>query len=118
MSGNPFGKIPGGMSGLFKQAQKAMEEAKNVETELEQTRVEGQAGGGKVKVAASGKGDILEIKISKDVVDPDDVEMLEDLVTLAVREAVDKANHMREERLRNILPGGGLGGGLGGMLGG
>jgi len=59
----------------------------------------------------------LTIKIAKEVVDPEDVEALEDLVTLAVREAVDKANSMREERLKSVMPAGmGSGSGLGGLF--
>ena len=105
---NPFGKMPGNLGDLMKQAQKTMEEA---------GRVEGQSGGGLVKVTATGKAEVLTIKIAKEVVDPDDVEALEDLVTLAVREAVDRANKMREERLKSVMPAGmGGGGGLGGLF--
>ena len=117
MGGNPFGKMPGGLGDLMKQAQKAMEDAQKVEAELDEARVEGQSGGGLVKVIATGKADILTIKIAKEVVDPEDVESLEDLVTLAVREAVDKANSMREERLKSVMPAGmGSGSGLGGLF--
>ncbi len=117
MANNPFGKMPGGLGDLMKQAQKAMEDAQRVEAELDEARVEGQAGGGLVKVTATGKADILTIKIAKEVVDPEDVESLEDLVTLAVREAVDKANSMREERLKSVMPSGmGGGSGLGGLF--
>ena len=112
---NPFGKMPGGLGDLMKQAQKAMEDAQKVEAELDQARVEGQSGGGLVKVIATGKAEIVTIKISKDVVDPDDVESLEDLVTLAVREAVEKANTMREERLKSVMPAG-MGSGMPGGL--
>jgi DNA-binding YbaB/EbfC family protein len=117
MANNPFGKMPGGLGDLMKQAQKAMEDAQRVEAELDEARVEGQAGGGLVKVVATGKADILSVKIAKEVVDPEDVEALEDLVTLAVREAVDKANSMREERLKSVMPAGmGSGSGLGGLF--
>ena len=117
MANNPFGKMPGGLGDLMKQAQKAMEDAQRVEAELDEARVEGQAGGGLVKVVATGKADILSVKIAKEVVDPEDVEALEDLVTLAVREAVDKANSMREERLKSVMPAGmGSGTGLGGLF--
>ncbi len=114
---NPFGKMPGGLGDLMKQAQKAMEDAQKVEAELEQARVEGQSGGGLVKVVATGKAEIVSIKIAREVVDPDDVESLEDLVTLAVREAVDKANSIREERLKSVMPAGmGGAGGMGGLF--
>ncbi len=119
MANNPFGKMPGGLGDLMKQAQKAMADAQKVDEELAQARVEAQSGGGLVKVLATGKAEILEIKISPEVVDPDDVETLEDLVTVAVRDAVDKANALREERLKSVMPtgmGGGLPGGLPGGL--
>lgn len=117
MANNPFGKMPGGLGDLMKQAQKAMEDAQKVEAELDEARVQGQAGGDLVTVTATGKADILTVKIAKEVVDPEDVEALEDLVTLAVREAVDKANAMREERLKSVMPAGmGGGTGLGGLF--
>ena len=112
---NPFGKMPGGLGDLMKQAQKAMEDAQKVEAELDEVRIEGQSGGGLVRVVATGKAEILTIKIAKEVVDPEDVEALEDLVTLAVREAVEKANTMREERLKSVMPAG-MGSGMPGGL--
>lgn len=115
MANNPFGKMPGGLGDLMKQAQKAMDDAQKAEAELGQMRIDAQSGGGLVKVAATGKGQILEIKISKDIVDPDDIETLEDLVTVAVREVIEKANALREERLKSIMPAG-MGGGLPGGL--
>ena len=114
---NPFGKMPGNLGDLMKQAQKAMADAQQADTELAQARVEAQSGGGMVKVVATGKAEIVEIKIAKEVVDPEDVETLEDLVTLAVRDAVEKANALREERLKSIMPAGmGGTGGLGGLF--
>lgn len=84
---------------------KAAEQAKRAEEEFAAARISGQAGGGMVTALVNGKGEILEVKISKSVVDPHDVETLEDLVTVAVREAIDKANAAREEKLRSIIPG-------------
>ena len=83
MANNPFGKMPGGMGDLGKlmqQAQKAMADAQKADEELGQARIETQSGGGLVKVSVTGKAELLEIKIAKEVVDPDDVETLEDLV--------------------------------------
>lgn len=119
MANNPFGKMPGGAGGLGKlmeQAQKAMADAQKVEAELGAARIETQSGGGMVKVTVSGKAEILEIKIARDVVDPDDIETLEDLVTVAVRDAVEKANALREERLRSVMPAGMSGGMPGGLF--
>ena len=109
---NPFGKLPGGMGlgDFMKQAQKLMADAKNIEAELEKTQLDGQAGGGLVKVVVNGRCEVLSVKIAKEAVDPDDVESLEDLVTLAFRDALTKANSAREDRLRNAMPPG-MGGG-------
>jgi DNA-binding YbaB/EbfC family protein len=104
MANNPFGNMPGGMAGLMKQAQRMMEDAKKTEEELAGVTVEGASGGGMVKVRATGKGDLIEIKIAKEAVDPEDVEMLEDLVVLAVREALDKATALRTEKLQGVVP--------------
>ncbi len=109
MANNPFGKVPGGMGNLGKlmeQAQKAMADAQKAEEELGQARIETQSGGGMVKVVVTGKAELIEIKIAKDVVDPDDVETLEDLITVAVRDAIERANTMREERLKSVMPAG------------
>jgi DNA-binding YbaB/EbfC family protein len=104
MASNPFGNIPGGMAGMVQKAQKMMEDAKKTEEELSSLTVEGTSGGGVVKVRATGKGDIIDIKIAKEAVDPEDVEMLQDLVVTAVREAIDKANALRTERLQAVMP--------------
>ena len=104
MANNPFGKMPGGMGGLMAQAQKMMSEASKVEDELAEARVEASAGGGMVRVEMNGKAEVVAVKIAKEAVDPDDVEMLEDLVTTAVREAIQKANELRTERLKGIMP--------------
>lgn len=101
MVNSPFGKLPGGLGGILK----AAEQAKKAEEEFALARVGGQSGGGLVTAVVNGKGEILEIKIAKSVVDPADIETLEDLVTLAVRDAIDKANSAREDKLRSIIPG-------------
>jgi len=101
-----FNKGPAGLGQLFQQAQKALADAKIAEEELAQARVEGVSPGGHVKCVVSGTCQVLSVQIAKEAVDPTDVETLEDLVTAAVREAVDKANKMREERLKSSLPSG------------
>jgi DNA-binding YbaB/EbfC family protein len=101
---NPFGGM-GNMGNIMKQAQKMMEQAKKTEEELAAARVEGTSGGGMVKVAATGTGEILEVTIDPQVVDPEDVEMLQDLVVSAVREAIEKATAMRAERMKDLTGG-------------
>ena len=73
---------------MMKQAQQMQAKMQEAQEELSQREVEATAGGGKITVKANGAGDILSIKISKDVVDPNDVEMLEDLVLTGVQKAI------------------------------
>jgi DNA-binding YbaB/EbfC family protein len=70
---------------------------------LEAERVEASSGGGVVRAVATGAGELLEVIISPEVVDPDDVEMLQDLVVTAVREAVSKANELRQQKIQEAL---------------
>lgn len=104
---NPFGgmKGMGNMGNIMKQAQKMMEQAKKTEEELAAARVEGSSGGGMVKVTATGTGEVLEVIIDPQVVDPEDVEMLQDLVVSAVREATEKATALRAERMQDLTGG-------------
>lgn len=102
--GNPFGNMAG-MGGMMKQVQKMVEDQQKMEAELAETRVETSSGGGMVKALANGKGEILEIKIDPQVVDPEDVEMLQDLIVSAVREALEKVQEMREERVKALTGG-------------
>ena len=100
-----------GMGDLLKQAQKAMADSKQVESQLESMRIDGASPGGYVKISVNGNCCVLDVKIAKDVVDPDDVEALEDLVKAAFVDAVTKANATKQEELQKIIPGG-----LGGMF--
>jgi len=99
------------MRQIMKQAQQMQEQLARTQAELAERRFEGTAGGGVVKAVVTGAPELVEIKISPEVVDPDDVEMLEDLVVAAVRQAMDEAVRTTNEEL------GGLTGGLGGLLG-
>jgi DNA-binding YbaB/EbfC family protein len=102
---------PPDMRQLLKQAQQMQQEMLAAQNELAQQRYEGSAGGGLVTAVVSGSQEVLEIKISPEVVDPSDVEMLEDLVVAAIRQAMENAAAAPPERL------GGLTGGLGGLFG-
>src|SRR5437867_5670894 len=92
----------GGMGGLMKQAQKMMEQAKRTEEELAAEQVEGSSGGGMVKVVATGTGDVVSVRIDPQVVDPEDVEMLQDLVVTAMRDAIQKSVELRQDRMKSL----------------
>ncbi|MFP4307635.1 MAG: YbaB/EbfC family nucleoid-associated protein [Desulfococcaceae bacterium] len=77
-----------------------------MQEELEKETVEASAGGGMVKVVANGKQQIISIEIEKEVVDPDDVEMLQDLVAAAVNDALTQSQEMVSERMGKLMPGG------------
>ena len=94
-----------GMSGMMKQVQKMQKKMMELQGELEQERVEGTAGGGMITVVANGRQDILEIKIQPDVVDPDDVEMLEDLILAAIHQAQQRAQEMMNKEMGQITGG-------------
>ncbi len=94
-----------GMGNLAKMAQQMQAEMARADAELTKLSVEGTAGGGVVKVVATGKQEIVSIAISPDVVDPDDVEMLQDLVLAAVTDALDQARRAGEERMARVTGG-------------
>jgi DNA-binding YbaB/EbfC family protein len=98
---------------MLKQAQKMQEQMQKTQEELAQKEVEVTAGGGKITVKANGAGDVLSIKISKDVVDPNDVEMLEDLVLSGVQKAIEEGRAVMQAEMGKITGGMGLPPGLG-----
>ncbi len=105
-----FGGFPGGgmgnMQQLMKQAQKMQADLQKKQEEAANTEFEVSAGGGAVVVKATGGKEIKEILIKKEVVDPDDVEMLQDLVLTAINEALRKADDMMQEGLEGFnIPG-------------
>mgnify|MGYP001328690703 CR=1 FL=1 len=109
------GGFPGGMgnmNNMMKQAQKMQREMVKVQEEIEQRTVEASAGGGAVTVVVSGKKDIKSINIKPEVVDPDDVEMLQDLIMAAVNEAMRQADEMVAKEMGKITGGLNLPGGL------
>jgi DNA-binding YbaB/EbfC family protein len=98
------------MSNLMKQAQKMQRDMEKLQAELQEKEVEATAGGGAVRVVATGKKEIKEIAIDPGVVDADDVEMLQDLVLAAVNEALRKADEMVSTEMSRLTGGMGLGG--------
>ncbi len=105
--GNPFGGLGnmGNLGGMMKQVQKMAEETQRIDDELAAERIEASSGGGMVKATVSGKGEMIDIRIDPQVVDPEDVEMLQDLVITAVREALEKATAIKTERLSALTGG-------------
>ncbi len=94
-----------GMGAMMRQAQKLQAKLARVQEELGAKEVEATSGGGMVTVRASGHQDILSIKIDPEVVDPEDVEMLEDLVLAAVQQARQKAGDMAEAEMQKATAG-------------
>ncbi len=98
----------GNMGNLMKQAQKMQRDMEKAQAELEGKTVEASAGGGAISVVATGKKEIKEIIIKPEVVDPEDVEMLQDLILAAVNEALRKADELSNNEMSRIT--GGMGG--------
>lgn len=111
--GFPGGGIPGNMNNLMKQAQRMQRQMEETSKELESKEYTASAGGGAVTVTVSGKKEVVSVKLSPEAVDPDDIEMLEDLIVAATNEAlrqVDEASGAAMSKLTGGL--GNLGGGL------
>ena len=106
------GGMGGGMNmnSMLAKAQKMQEEMAAAQAEVEAAEVEATAGGGAVTVRANGAKKILGIRISPEAIDPDDVEMLEDLITAAVNEALAKADDLMQQKMGSITGGMNLGG--------
>jgi DNA-binding YbaB/EbfC family protein len=94
-----------GMGAMMKQAQKLQAKLAKVQEELGDKQVEGTAGGGMVVVVANGHQDVLSVKINPEVVDPEDVEMLEDLILAAIQQARENASVMAEAEMQKATEG-------------
>ncbi|WP_129600573.1 YbaB/EbfC family nucleoid-associated protein [Anaerophilus nitritogenes] len=97
--------MPGNMNNMLKQVQKMQKDMEKMQGELEEKEVEASAGGGAVTVKVNGKKEVLDIKIEPQAVDPDDVEMLQDLIIAAVNEALRKAEEMMSKEMGKITGG-------------
>jgi DNA-binding YbaB/EbfC family protein len=93
------------MQGMMKQIQKMQEAVTRIQQELETKTVVGESGGGMVKVTANGKQHLTSISIDKEVVNPGDIEMLEDLVLAAANKAIDDAGKMAQEEMAKATNG-------------
>ena len=96
---------PSNMNQMLKQAQKMQEDMQALQEDLENREFSATSGGGLVEVTVDGKHLVKSIKIKPEVIDPDDVEMLEDLITVAINEAVTNASKTQEEEMGAITGG-------------
>ena len=95
----------GGLGNMMKQFQQMQAKMEEIQAELEQTEIEGTAGGGMVKAVVNGKLDVTGIVIDPEVVDPDDVEMLQDLILAAISQAKEKAQQLQQEKMSALTGG-------------
>ena len=109
--GFPGGGMPGNMSNLMKQAQRMQRQMEESQKELETKEFTAKAGGGAVEAVVTGAKELKSVKISPEAVDPDDVEMLQDLIVAAVNEAMKQADEASADSMSKLTGGlGGLGG--------
>ncbi len=107
------GGMPGNMNNLMKQAQKMQKQMEEQAKELETKEITASAGGGAVEVTVSGKREVVKVKLAEEVVDPEDIEMLEDLIMAATNEALRQMEDLTSQSMSKITGGlGGLGGGF------
>ena len=95
--GFPGGAMPGNMNNLMKQAQRMQKQMEEQQKELEEKEFTAAAGGGAVEVTISGKKEVTKVKLQPEVVDPDDIEMLEDLIMAATNEAIRQVEDYSQE---------------------
>ena len=107
------GGMPGNMNNFMKQAQRMQRQMEETTKELEEKEYSASAGGGAVTVTVSGKKEVLSVKLAEEVVDPDDIEMLQDLIVAATNEALRKMEEESQAAMSKLTGGlGGLGGGF------
>ncbi len=97
--------MAGNMGKMMKQLQKVQEQMVKLQKELAEKEVEATSGGGAVKAIANGKKQLLSLKIAPEVVDPEDVEMLEDLILAAVNEVMDRVDEVSADEMQKITGG-------------
>ncbi len=103
--GFPGGAMPGNMANLMKQAQKMQRQMEEQQKEMETKEFTATAGGGAVEVTVSGTREVLKVKLTEDVVDPDDIEMLEDLIVAATNEALRKVEEASASAMSKLTGG-------------
>ena len=108
--GFPGGGIPGNMNNLMKQAQRMQRQMEEGQKEMETKEFSAKAGGGAVEVVVTGKKEVVKVVLAEEVVDPEDIEMLQDLIVAATNEALRQADEANAELMNKMT--GGLGGGF------
>ena len=108
--GFPGGVMPGNMNNLMKQAQRMQRQMEENQKEMETKEFSAAAGGGAVEVVVTGKKEVVKVVLKEEVVDPEDIEMLQDLIVAATNEALRKAEEANAELMNRMT--GGLGGGF------
>lgn len=95
----------GNMQGMMKQMQKMQKKMEKAQADLGEKKIEGTAGGGMVKVIVSGHREVLEVKIEEEVVDPEDIEMLQDLVLAATNDALKRVEELTSQTMGQFTKG-------------
>ena len=97
--------MPANMNNMIKQAQKMQQDMLRAQQEIEEKEIEASSGGGAVSVKISGKKELLELNISPEVIDPDDKEMLQDLIIAAINEGMRKADEISAQQMSKLTGG-------------
>ena len=105
MKRNKFPGMPGNMNSMMKQVQEMQRKMEEAQAKLDETEIAGSAGGGMIEAVVTGKKELVRIKIKPDVVDPEDVEMLEDLIVAAVGDAMRKAEEIANSEMSKLTGG-------------
>lgn len=94
-----------GLGGMLKQAQRIQAQLARIQEEMAQKTIEASSGGGMVSVVVNGKQEVISIKVEREVANPDDIEMLQDLILAAVNEGIRKSQEMVSEEMRKLTGG-------------
>ncbi|OQY10658.1 MAG: YbaB/EbfC family nucleoid-associated protein [Fusobacteriia bacterium 4572_132] len=97
--------IPNNMGGMMKQVQKMQQNLQKVQEEIEKSEFEATAGGGAIKAVVNGKKELISVKLDESIVDSDDIEMLEDLITVVVNDALKKAEETMNKEMGKLTGG-------------
>ena len=103
--GFPGGAMPGNMNNMMKQVQKMQKQMEETQKKLEESEVTATAGGGAIEVVVNGKKEVKSVTIDPDILDPEEVEMLQDLIMVAVNDAISQVTKQSEDEMGKITGG-------------